>query len=187
VKGRLEGGATPSGWNARVDGDGERRDATILWRGRGPEARTHITTILVAVSAETPSNGVLDLVCELGRGLGATVVAFHVREWLFRGSEWVLGEGAFVEGRAEAARLLDQVIGRIRSAGIPARGIAGGGRPGQVGRRIIEVARAERADLIVLGFHRHSFVDELLGGSVARKVRRGSSLPVVTVPRGRRP
>jgi len=146
-----------------------------------------IKTILLAVSMETPSSRVIDLATDLGRRLGATIVAFHVREWPFRGSEWVLGEGAFVEGKKEASRLLDQVICRLRSVGVRVRGITGGGRPGQVGHAIVDAANLEDADLIILGFHRHSLLEELLAGGVTRKVRRLSEVPVLTVPPLRAP
>jgi nucleotide-binding universal stress UspA family protein len=134
------------------------------------------------VTARTPSDGVLDLAGELGRRFGATIVALHVREWPFVGSEWVLGEGAFVEGRAEALGLLDRVVGQLRSAGATARGIVRGGRPSEIGTAIVDAARSEHADLIILGFHRHSLLTELLGGSVARQVRRRADVPVLTVP-----
>ncbi len=125
----------------------------------------------------------MDFVSELGRGLDATIVAFHVREWPFSGSEWILGEGAFVEGKRQARRLLDRVVRRLRSEGVRARAISGGGRPGEVAQEIVDAARSEQADLIVLGFHRRPLVEELLGAGMARKVRRRSDVPVLTVPR----
>jgi nucleotide-binding universal stress UspA family protein len=146
----------------------------------GPPA---IRTIFVAVSDETPASGVLELVASLARCTDAVVVVCHVREWLLRGSEWILGEGVFVEGKREAAQLLEGVVARLRSDAVRVRGMRGGGRLGQVGRVIVEAARIQDADLIVLGFHRHSLIDEILGGSVARKVRRSSTVPVLTVPR----
>jgi hypothetical protein len=49
--------------------------------------------------------------------------------------------------------------------------MSGGGWPGQVGDAIVDAARATHADLIVLGFHRHSLLEELLaGGVVGRSV-----------------
>jgi universal stress protein family protein len=110
-----------------------------------------IKTILLAVSTDTPSSGVLDLATELGRRLDATIVALHVREWPFSGSEWVLGEGAFVEGKEEATRLLDHVVRRLRSVGVRARGITGGGQPGQVGNAIVDAANAEHAGRSIQG------------------------------------
>lgn len=154
-------------------------------RSQHMDVAAKIKTILVAVSIETPSSGVLDIVRELGRRLDATIVVFHVREWPFSGSEWVLGEGAFVEGTQEATCLLERVTGGLGSAGVRARGVVRAGRPSEIGREIVDAAITEQADLIVLGFHRHSLLDELLCGSVVRKVRRRSEVPVLTVPRHR--
>lgn len=149
-------------------------------RSSGPSA---IRTIFLAVSDETPASGVLGLVTSLARCTDAVVVVCHVREWLVPGSEWILGEGVFVESKREATQLVEGVAARLRSAGVRVRAVQGGGRPGQVGRVIVEAARTQDADLIVLGFHRHSLIDEILGGSVARQVRRTSVVPVLNVPR----
>src|ERR671935_1375701 len=148
----------------------------------GADRPTKIQRILVAISPETPATDVLDLVVDLGRRLDAEVVAFHVRESLLPGSEWVLGEGLFTEGIEEATRLLERVMGRLRAEGIRARPVRRVGRPGEIGRAIVEAARGEQADLIVLGFHRHSLSDRLTGGGIARQVRRLANVPVVTVP-----
>jgi nucleotide-binding universal stress UspA family protein len=157
-----------------------------LHAARSPigEPGPRIHTILLAVSTETLSNGALELAAALARDARADVVAFHVREWLFPGSEWVLGEGAFVEGVAAAGRLIELVMGRLASEGVNATTVIRGGRPGQVGPAIVAAAHRRHADLIVLGFHRHSIVEEILAGGVARKVRRLSDVPVLTVPRG---
>lgn len=49
-------------------------------------------------------------------------------------------------------------------------------------RSIVEYARAHGADLIVLGSHGHSPVVHFLLGSVAERVVRQSSTPVLVVP-----
>ncbi len=53
------------------------------------------------------------------------------------------------------------------------------GRPSQV---ILEEAKRVGADLIVLGSHTHSALDEMLIGSVARKVTQNANVPVLLVP-----
>lgn len=54
---------------------------------------------------------------------------------------------------------------------------------GQVWREIVERERALHADLLVLGTHGRSGVERLLLGSVAEKLLRASTCPVLTVPR----
>src|ERR671936_530934 len=109
----------------------------------GADRPTKIQRILVAISPEPPATDVLDLVVDLGRRLDAEVVAFHVRESLLPGSEWVLGEGLFTEGIQEATRLLERVVGRLRAEGIRARAVRRVGRPGEIGRAIVEAPRGE--------------------------------------------
>jgi len=156
-----------SGW---LGGPFATQETRVDRLSRVSDAR-EIKTILLAVSTVPPSNAVLELVSDLGRRLDADVVAFHVREWLFGPG------GAFDEGRRAATRLLDRVINRLRSEGARARGVTGGGRPGQIGHAIVDAANAERADLIVLGFQRHSLLDEVLTGGVVREVRDLSNVP----------
>lgn len=52
---------------------------------------------------------------------------------------------------------------------------------------ILEQATSARADVIVMGTHRHSVLGELMLGSVARKVVQCSTLPVLLVPCGGTP
>ena len=53
------------------------------------------------------------------------------------------------------------------------------GRPATV---ILDEARRIGADLIVLGSHGHSALDEMLIGSVARKITLKATVPVLLVP-----
>ncbi len=56
-------------------------------------------------------------------------------------------------------------------------------RPGVAHGEIVAAARAEGADLIVIGTHGYGGVDRLLLGSVADRVIRLSSCPVLSVRR----
>ena len=55
---------------------------------------------------------------------------------------------------------------------------------GSPSREIIRYAESERCDLIVMGTHGRGGIDRLLLGSVAEKVVRGSTVPVLTVRLG---
>jgi len=142
-----------------------------------------VTTILMAVSTETCLTHVVPVTTTLARRLGADVVAFHVREWPFSGSDWVLGGVGLVEDKAEAARILAEALAELRGAGVRARGIVSGGRPADIAQEIIDAAKAQSADLIVIGAHRHSNLYELFVGGIPRRVRRLAEVPVVIVPR----
>jgi nucleotide-binding universal stress UspA family protein len=56
-------------------------------------------------------------------------------------------------------------------------------REGSTAAEILEQAASMRADLLVIGTHGRSGFDRLLLGSVAEKVLRKASCPVLTVPR----
>lgn len=55
---------------------------------------------------------------------------------------------------------------------------------GSPSREIIRYAEKEKCDIIVMGTHGRGGIDRLLLGSVAEKVVRGSSVPVLTVRLG---
>lgn len=149
---------------------------------------SRLKTILLALSGEHLTRKKLDLLARLAGPLDAGVIAFHVRECLLgEGGEWLLGsDSAFDEGRATAKRILNDVVRPLVSAGIQARGVEAVGRPGEVGRIIVDTAAAEHAGLIIVGSRRRSLMSELFLGGVVRKVRRFSSVPVLVIPTGQR-
>lgn len=58
-------------------------------------------------------------------------------------------------------------------------------RVGKPAEQILEAARRSRADLIVLGTHGYTRLEQALLGSTAEKVVRRSSVPVLVVPRAK--
>ena len=66
-----------------------------------------------------------------------------------------------------------------RRAGVKSEVVVDEGHPAD---RIVDRARAERADLIVMGTHGLSGLERLMLGSVAEKVLRRATCPVMTVP-----
>ena len=52
---------------------------------------------------------------------------------------------------------------------------------GEPAKKILEVSREHKHDLIVMGTHGHGIIEDFLG-SVARKVTRQASIPVLSVP-----
>jgi nucleotide-binding universal stress UspA family protein len=83
--------------------------------------------------------------------------------------------------RRSARRQLDAQVARARRAGVRARGLLAEGVPHD---RILRVARAQKADLIVMGTHGRTGLGRLFLGSVADRVVATSRVPVLTV-RGR--
>jgi nucleotide-binding universal stress UspA family protein len=79
------------------------------------------------------------------------------------------------ERRQAAAQVLVQ---RGRRQGVPVTFLVWEGEPGE---SILEAARAEGADMIVVGSHGRGPIGRLLLGSVSRHVVRQAAVPVVVV------
>lgn len=78
---------------------------------------------------------------------------------------------------ADAQRHLDSVAARID--GLETRLLDGDPR-----RAIVEEARREQADLIVIGKRRRNRIQEFLLGSTAEAIARDAHCPVMVVPQG---
>jgi nucleotide-binding universal stress UspA family protein len=83
--------------------------------------------------------------------------------------------------RAAAQKSLDRLLARARKAGIRARGLL---LHGVSHERIVRAARAQKAEVIVMGTHGRSGLARFFVGSVAERVVATAPGPVMTV-RGR--
>ena len=81
-------------------------------------------------------------------------------------------------GRDWARKRLDKLVTRAKQAGVSARGLLVEGSPYD---RITRAARANRADLIVIGTHGRTALGRLFLGSVATRVLSTATCPVMTV------
>ena len=79
-----------------------------------------------------------------------------------------------LEGQRQLATLTSQA----KAAGVRAASLMTEGEPA---RQIVRVARAKRADLIVVGTHGRTGLDKFLLGSVAQRVVTTAPCPVMTV------
>lgn len=136
--------------------------------------------ILCPVDLSDASRRALDYALALGRHHGAAVMVVQVVD--LRG--WA---GAQVEG-------LDAVVGDTQSSleeqlgWWVAKGLGGGAgattevREGPVVPGILAAASESNADLVVMGSHGRSGFERLALGSVAEKVLRKATCPVLVVP-----
>jgi nucleotide-binding universal stress UspA family protein len=85
-------------------------------------------------------------------------------------------------GRRYGKKHLDALVARARKAGVRARGLL---LDGLVHERIVRTARAQRADMIVIGTHGRTGLARFVLGSIASRVVSHATMPVLTV-RGRR-
>jgi nucleotide-binding universal stress UspA family protein len=92
-----------------------------------------------------------------------------------------LWEQADAASRRASQAQLDRLVSTARKAGVRADGLLLEGVPA---RRVVDAARARRADVLVLGTHGRTGLRGVLLGSVAARVVATASCPVLTV-RGR--
>jgi nucleotide-binding universal stress UspA family protein len=79
----------------------------------------------------------------------------------------------------EAEKVISPIIGQLSGAGIDVIAEILEGPPEQA---ILEVSKARRCDLIIMGCHGHSELSNLILGSVSHKVLTHSTTPVLVVP-----
>jgi nucleotide-binding universal stress UspA family protein len=144
-----------------------------------PAARP-ITHILCPVDFSDSSAHAVGQAVALAGWYQARITALHVFNPLAAPAVEPLEESE--EPRAEIERLRDQAAASFRAAttaGIQVDAVVDIGRPAA---RIIERAKELPADLIVMGTHGASGFEHLFLGSVAEKVLRKATCPVLTVP-----
>ncbi len=143
-----------------------------------------LRTILVPTDFSSSADEALRFAEELARVHGARLLLLHACEigggispsadvWPAGGREPVTVE-AYV--KAEARAMLDERAARLRTGGLDVDVEVVLGEPG---RAIVEVGAA-RADAIVMATHGRTGLSHALLGSVAERVVRRSSVPVMT-------
>ena len=80
--------------------------------------------------------------------------------------------------RGESQKSLDRLMQKAKKAGVRVKGLL---LEGLAHRRITQVARSRRVDLVVIGTHGRTGFAKLLLGSVASRVVTVSPCPVLTV------
>jgi universal stress protein A len=143
-----------------------------------------ISRILVPTDFSTASELALDYATSLALQFGASVHLLHVVEDPFVAGAWT-PELYIASISTVRASLIDDAAARLASLhpafernGLKVTSEVMVGSPGPA---IRDVAERQRADLVVMGTHGRSGMAHLLLGSVAEKVIRQASCPVLTV------
>ena len=135
------------------------------------------TKILVAIENSAADQAVLDHIERLARLTGADLLLVHVADGFvarnfddlkLRESEEMRDDRAYLE------RLCQDMCGR----GMVCAGRLAMGDPAT---ELVRVAAEEGVDLIAMSTHGHRFLQDLLRGSTADRVRHGVSIPVLMV------
>jgi nucleotide-binding universal stress UspA family protein len=138
--------------------------------------------ILVATDGSSKSAMATKTTVELAKAVGAEVIALNViNEVTVASAVSQLGaDRKDVESRLQAAgkKAVDEVKGMGDAAGVSVTTLVRQGAPAQM---VVDVAAAEKADLIVMGSHGESGMSKLLIGSVVQKVLYWATVPVLVV------
>lgn len=137
--------------------------------------------ILVPVDFSEPSEQALDSAIELAGKLKARLTLLHIVQPPVLGTGPDVGLGAAyadltAQMEADAGRALEASLQRVRQAGVVCKSTLIHGLPFQA---IVDCARVQQADLIVMGTHGHTGLQHILLGSVAEKAVRLAPCPVL--------
>ena len=133
--------------------------------------------ILVAIENSEADRAVLAHIEPLARMMGARLLLVHVADgWAARAfDELKLRESEEMrEDREYLARLCDELTQR----GFETRARLAMGDPAT---QLVKVAIDESVDLIAMSTHGHRFLNDLLRGSTADRVRHNVEIPVLMV------
>jgi nucleotide-binding universal stress UspA family protein len=133
--------------------------------------------ILIAIEHSDADRAVLSHVEQLARLTGARLLLVHVADgWAARHfDELKLRESEEIQGdRAYLGQLCDEMVQR----GFETRARLAMGDPAT---ELVNVAAEEAVDLIAMSTHGHRFLNDLLRGSTADRVRHNVKIPVLMV------
>jgi nucleotide-binding universal stress UspA family protein len=145
-----------------------------------------IRRILCPIDFSEHSRRALDHAVAIARWYEAAVTVLHVFSPVTVaavGAAPVVFE-PMVLAPVDRDRLLADTRAFAAAESAPGVAIEAAIREGRTATAILEQAASMRADLLVIGTHGRSGFDRLLVGSVAEKVLRKASCPVLTVPKG---
>lgn len=140
-------------------------------------ASTGSGTLLVAVDFEPASLGALEVALELGRKLDLQIVLLHIYALpmvVYPGMAPVMAPCLPEDMGTAARRATEELAERVGAASALVRA----GNPAQ---EILKAVKELGPTLVALGTHGRKRMQRLLMGSVAEKVVRASSAPVLVV------
>jgi universal stress protein A len=148
-----------------------------------------ITRILVPVDFSEPSLQALDYAIEFGRPFKPEFVVLHVLEPIyFPGPGDMYGAGydmglVYRELERAGSEQLSRLAATLQKKRLTVRTLL---RVGTAYHVIVETAKKLKTDVIIMSTHGRTGLSHVLMGSVAEKVVRSATCPVLTV-RGQKP
>lgn len=151
-------------------------------------ARYPFRSLLVPTDFSSSSEAAVELALDMAHANGARVVLVHVTDvgatlaLDAAMSSAAMGIAAAVgvdrQLQENARNALETLGARVRERGISVELVSTEGTPES---RIVELAVERGADAIVMGTQGRSGLEQILVGSVAEKVVRSATVPVITV------
>jgi nucleotide-binding universal stress UspA family protein len=131
--------------------------------------------ILVAIEHSDADKTIIEHVSALARLTGASLLLVHVADgWAARHYEHLALRES--EEMQQDRAYLDTLAAQLTAAGLPARCKLAMGDPAT---ELIRASREEQVDLIAMSTHGHKFLNDILRGTTADKVRHEVSVPVL--------
>ncbi|MDH4083592.1 MAG: universal stress protein [Nitrospira sp.] len=153
-------------------------------QGREPVEKSRrdpagLERILVPVDFSDCSLDALEYAALVAQRSKASLKLLHVLEPISYGLDFTLPHRAKRESiKAGHTKRLSDLVSRLATAGVPSELLIMGGLPTD---SILDAARTQPADLIVMGTHGRRGLSHALFGSIAESVLRKSSCPVLMV------
>jgi nucleotide-binding universal stress UspA family protein len=141
-----------------------------------------ITRIIVPIDFSEYSKKAFRYAVDFAQTFHAELVLVYVVEPIVYPADFSFGQVAlpsmehelFDRGQEQLATLIEKDVPK----GIAARSVVRSGKPFV---EIIEVAKEEHAELIIIATHGHSGIEHVLFGSTAEKVVRKAPCPVLSI------
>jgi nucleotide-binding universal stress UspA family protein len=135
------------------------------------------SNILIAIEHSDADRTVLDHVRQLATLTGASLLLVHVADgWAARHYEELKLRDS--EEMKDDRAYLERIAEELSSDGFRTRTRLAMGDPAT---QLIKVAQEERVDLIAMSTHGHRFLNDLLRGSTADRVRHSVEVPVLMI------
>ena len=142
----------------------------------------NVSRILFPTDFSSCGDEALELATSLARDSGATLVIVHVEELPASYGAGHMYYGPAEPTTAQLRQMLHEVVPSDREVKCEYHLLTGDSV-----RTLVDFADAQKVDLIVMGTHGRTGLFHVLMGSVAEKVVRHATCPVVTVKHPRHP
>lgn len=138
------------------------------------------SNILVPLDGSDLAEGALEVAIDIAKPAGGMVTLFVAAEPEAAQALFAFADSEEITRAMAADAYLDQVAARLGDSGVEAVKTSSDGS--NVAAEIVDRAAAEDVSMIVMTSHGRSGIGRWLLGSVADKVARSATVPVVIVP-----